>query len=357
MLILVLVLMLIYYTQTPYSVRISRTIPWSYAIISMGYILFWASLRSGFVDTSAYIRFFQNAETGLTAAINSFSEGGKMAGYNFIQILFKTIVSSDFHYWLAFIAIATGIPIMTTLRKHSPDYLYSMFLFITSTMVIWMFNGIRQFLVAAIMFGLGYLIQERKMVKYIIAVILCSYIHSTVLFMLPIYFFVTDKPFGKRMLIFLAAVLSCAITIAPLMDSMDAMLQGTSYAANLQQFAEDDGVHPLRVALAFVPVVLAFLKRKTIAAQSNGYINICINMSVISAGLYFVGMFTSGIMIGRLPIFFRLYNLILIPYLINFSYKERKELMYTIFSVVYIVFYYLMGQNYYYISDILGSYK
>ncbi len=358
MILLVWILMLAYRSQQPDSrIRHTHPIPWGYAIISMGYITFWAALRSGFVDTYAYIRLFEYAQTGIAAAFEALGSGeGKSPGYDFLQVIFKTYISTDFHWWLSLIAVTTAIPIIIAARKYSTNYLYTIFLFIASTQFIWMFNGIRQFLVAAIMFGCTGLLEDRKTLKYMAILLLCSTIHKTVLIMLPIYFFVIDKPFGKRMLLFVLAVLSCAITIAPLMDAMNTVLQGSAYANNLDQFAEDDGVHPLRVALSAVPVILAYIKRKQIAQMNNRFVNICVNMSTISAGLYFVGMFTSGIMVGRLPAFFIMYSFILIPFLIDTVYNKYKTLFYSGFTIIYLVFYYLMSQNFYYLSDILGNY-
>lgn len=357
MLIIVLVLMLVYKLQVPdKSVRLTRPIPWPYAIITMCYIIFWAALRSGFVDTAAYIRMFQSLPHEISKAFDVFSSDSKNPGWDFAGIVLRSWFTTDFHWWLAIVAVATGIPIMTTLRKKSVDYLYSMFLFITSLTVVWMFNGIRQFLVAAIIFRFYYLIQDQKFIKFTILILLCSTLHFTVWIVFPMYFFVTGKPFGKKMMLFVLAVLTCAISVAPLMDSMEAVLKDTNYAANLEQFAEDDGVHPLRVLLFTVPVILALIKRKTIAAQNNRFIDMCINMSTVAAGLYFVGMFTSGIMIGRLPIYFSLFNLVLIPYLINFVYVRQTKLLYAAFSIGYLIFYYIFASNLYYISDILGTF-
>jgi len=357
MLIVVLLLMFIYKQQVPNgNIRLTQPIPWSYAIISMGYIIFWAALRSGFADTRAYISLFEHAPAGMDAAFDALKREGKSPGFDFLQIIFKTYISADFHWWLAMIAVVTAVPITIAIRKYSSDYLYSIFLFLASTQFIWMFNGIRQFLPAAIMLGCTGLLEDRKMLKYMTILLLCSTIHKTVLIMLPMYFFVVDKPFGKRMLIFVLAVLSCAISIAPLMDSMETILQGSAYADNINQFVEDDGVHPLRVAFSAVPVILAYIKRKQIVMMNNRFVNICINMTTVSAGLYFVGMFTSGIMIGRMPAFFIMYSFILIPFLINTVYKQYKTQFYIGFTAVYLLFYYLMAQKFYYISDILGNY-
>lgn len=355
MLLLVLLLMVVYKLQTPdRTIRLTQPIPWPYAFISMGYIVFWAALRSGFADTRAYIYMFDSSSTGWDAAIDALKGDGKSPGFNFIQIIFKSYISTDFHWWFATIAILSGIPIMLTFRKYSVDYLYSMFLFVASTMFIWMFNGIRQFLIAAIVFAFCNLIENKKLIRFSILILLCSIIHSSVWIMFPMYFFVTGKPFGKKMLLFVLGILACVMSISSLMSSMEIVLQDTNYAANLEQFAEDDGVHPLRVLMNSIPLILAFIRRKQIAQKNNQFINMCINMSAVSAGLFFVGIFTSGVMIGRLPVYFTLFDYILIPYLINHIYADLRKILYIGFSITYIIFYYLFVSSYYYISDVFG---
>lgn len=357
MLLVVVLLMLIYHIQQPNQrIRLTQPIPWPYAIIAMGYIVFWAALRSGFADTSAYVFSFNVAPVGTQAAFEGLNKGGKSPYWGFLQILFKTHISSDFHWWLAAIAILSGIPLMLVFRKKSVDYLFSVFLFIASTTFSWMFNGIRQFVAAVILFGFYYLLIERKRLLFIGIILLCSLIHTSAIIMLPAVFFIEYKPFGKMMSFFVILVLGSAFYVGSMMDTMDVILNDSAYHENLSQFVEDDGAHPLRVLFEFIPVVMAFIKRKQIAALNNSFINLSINMSTVSAGLYFIAMLTSGIMIGRLPIYFSLYNFILIPFLINYIYTSYKKLLYTLFFIIYLAFYFLLTPHYYYISDILGNY-
>lgn len=357
MFLVVFVLMLVYKMQVPnLQQRLTQPIPWPYAIIAMGYITFWAALRSGIADTRTYIWVFENSSSSISDALSALNSDGKSPGWDCIQILFKAFVSHDFHYWLATIAIATGIPIMITMRKKSDDYLFSVFLFLASGTFTWMVNGIRQFLVVAIMFACWRMLVDRKRIWFVIIVLLCSTVHTTALIMLPAIFFVDWKPFGKIMMLFVVVVLASAFFVGPLLDSMDTMLQGTAYHGNLDQFQEDDGVHPLRVLFETVPVIMALIKRKQIAALNDSFINIAVNMSTVAAGLFFIGMLTSGIMVGRLPMYFSIYNMVLIPLLINKVYTPNRKVLYTGFFIVYITFYFVMNQNAYYVSDILGNY-
>lgn len=60
-------------------------------------------------------------------------------------------------------------------------------------------------------------------------------------------------------------------------------------------------------------------------------VNLAANMSIVTAGLYVVSMFTSGIYIGRMPIYTSLYSYILLPWIFEHAFNERsKKLMYAL---------------------------
>jgi hypothetical protein len=90
-----------------------------------------------------------------------------------------------------------------------------------------------------------------------------------------------------------------------------------------------------------MPAVFAFMGRKAIERTNNPLINLCTNMSLITAGLYLISVFTSGIFIGRLPIYASLYGYILLPWEINYMYKDSSRFMvYGLMILFYLVFYY-----------------
>ena len=64
-------------------------------------------------------------------------------------------------------------------------------------------------------------------------------------------------------------------------------------------------------------------------------------MSIVSVGFYVVSMFTSGIFIGRLPIYFSLYSYILLPWEIDNMFTKRSaRLVYVMTICAYLAFYY-----------------
>lgn len=331
-------------------------VPMYLAILTFGYIIFWVGMRSGVADTRAYISMFEGYPTSLAAIPQywDFSEN-KSPGFITFSILFKHFISTDYHVWLMTIAILSGIPIMLILRKRSKYFFYSSFLFMTGIIFFWMLNGMRQFWAAAIVFLFSDWIEKRKTIPFMIVVLLAATIHFTVLVMIPMYFVATAKPFGKKVILFLILLLIAVIFLEPFVGAMEDVLQGTAYAGSTVQFAEDDGVNPIRVLVMSVTPAIAFCGRKVLEKKADAFINICINMSVICAGIYFLGIFTSGILVGRLPIYFEIYNLILLPYLLKECFtRESSKIMFVLCTIGFLGFYYLQMKNSYYVSEFTG---
>ena len=340
------------------QVETIKMVPMGLAILTFAYIIFWVGIRSGVADTRAYIQMFKSYSTNLIDIIQCWNPDNKAPGFDTFNILFKCFISTDYHKWLMTIAIISGFSIMLTIRKHSEQFFYSAFLFIVTLNFTWMLNGIRQFLVVTILFVLSDWIVEQKTRNFLLIVLLLSTVHYTALIMIPIYWIVLEKPFGKKILFFVGLLLMAVIFLEPFIEVLEVTLSNTAYSGYTEQFEMDDGVNPIRVVVMLVPTLISFVARKKIIQMNNIYINLCVNMSTVAAGLYFLGMFTSGILIGRLPIYFEIYNLILLPFLIKHCFtRQSSKIMYILCTAGFLAFYYLQMGNLYYISELTGLIK
>ena len=64
-------------------------------------------------------------------------------------------------------------------------------------------------------------------------------------------------------------------------------------------------------------------------------------MSLIAAFAYILSGFTSGLFLGRIPIYFSLYNYILIPWIIEKTFtKNSVKIIYIVLIILYMLFYY-----------------
>ena len=329
-----------------------------FIFLAMAYIVFMIGVRSGVGDTYAYIKMFEDMPS--TIANFTSEQYSKDKGFFIASILFKQFISDDYHVWLFFISVISGLAVARAVYKHSSSYFYSLFLFIVMAQFVWLLNGMKQFIVVSILFCNLDLILDKKPVKLFILAGLLSTIHITALIVIPVYFYAQIKPFTMMQLIAIIAVLIVGLSIDRIADMFSYTLEDTAYEGYLEAAAESAGSDILRSVVALCPFALAFIGRKKILDSKSKLIDICINMSLASGLLYFISSFSGGILIGRLPIFFDMYNIILLPWLIQnlFDLKERR-LAYFLVSICYIAFFYYklkvgMGMNYE--SDLLNLY-
>ena len=227
-----------------------------------------------------------------------------------------------------------------TYRKYSYSFALSIFLFVISTDAYqWLFNGMRQFIPAAILFACMGLILKKKYIPLVIIILIVSTVHLSALLMIPCIFIVQGKPWNKKTMFFLVAVVVIILFVDRFTDVLETFLANTQYDDVAEQFQYDDGTNLLRVLVYSVPPLLALIGRKQIAVIDSPIINLSINMSIISMGIYIVSMFTSGIYIGRLPIYFSLYNYILLPWELDNLFTKRSAILLKIAMIGFYVVY------------------
>lgn len=327
--------------------------------VMLGYIVFWAAIRNGIVDTREYILSYE--------ALNSNS--------NFIDIFSKTDGSYDskaplfkayqlflkklglnWHWYLGSVAVFSGLCIYYGVSKYSDDVALSCFLFIADLEFYWLFNGIRQFIVVAMLFAAFRLLAEKKLVKFLLFVFVMYFIHTTAIILIPIYFIANMKNWS-------IGIVSCILitmTVVLLFPNsinvwIDSAFSDYNYLDTLSTIS-DDGANILRVAVALVPPTLAFIYRKEIREYNNPYVNVMVNFSLITAGLYAVAYVSSGIFIGRLPMYTETFNILLLPFIIHqIVPKKVKPILYVCCIVGYLLFFHLQAKDggIYYTTDLV----
>ena len=330
------------------------------AFVTFSVIIFFAGLRSGVADTWTYIKMFKDYPLWPDAYKFITDPSAREPGFRIFTVLIKTYISQDYQPWLFIIASISGICIMYPLYKYSCNYGMSVFLFMTSCQFTWMFNGMRQFLVAAILFACTPLILNKKPIPYIIIVLILSTFHKSALIMIPAYFIVDSEPWSKRNMIFIACIILAMVFTSQFTGLLDTVVENTDYASSMAEFKDtDDGTKPIRILVESIPIIIAFLYKDRIKEKLTPIIKISINMSLIASGVYIISKIArSGIMLGRLPIYFSLYNLILLPWLINNTFEKNERRIINFFMIIcYLGFFYYQMQitwnGFGYISSIL----
>lgn len=316
------------------------------AVVMVLPIIYWAGTRGDVADTTAYRQGFLSASSSLASIPQIIVGDGQDKGFAVLNTVLKAFIGNRDIIFFIIIAALCMLCVTFAYQKYSYSFALSIFLFVISTDAYqWLFNGIRQFIPAAVLFTCMGLILKKKYILLIIIILIVSTVHLSALLMIPCIFIVQGKPWNKKTMLFLVAVVVIILFVDRFTDVLETLLANTQYDDVTEQFQYDDGTNLLRVLVYSVPPVLALIGRKQIEKMDSPIINLSINMSIISMGIYIVSMFTSGIYIGRLPIYFSLYNYILLPWELDNLFTKRSAILLKIAMVgFYAVFcYYQMA--------------
>ena len=318
---------------------------WFAAIVLVIPYVIWAGFRTDyFGDTALYRRTYRDVPASIGQIMQYLTEHTKDQGFSALMIALKPILGNSDVLFFLLIAAFQMFAIVYVYKKYSSNYWISMFLFIVSTDYLsWMHNGIRQFLAVTMIFACFGLMLKKKYVPLIGVILLASTIHGSALMMLPIVFIIQGKAWNKKTLLLVAAIVVAIAYIDVFTPFLDEMLAETQYSdlVTNEIWTNDDGTNILRVLVYSVPAILSLLGRKYVDAADNPVINLCVNCSIITMALYFLASVSSGIYIGRLPIYTTLMGYIAVPWLIDHIFTKRSaQIIYLGMIGAFLVFFY-----------------
>lgn len=312
-------------------------------LLILPYII-WAGFRQRIGDTEVYRYAFNNAVTSISQLPHYLSVQSKDTGFYLFIALFRILIGNSSILFFLAIAIFQMFCIMKIYRKYSSDFWLSIFLFVISTDYIsYMHNGMRQFIAVCGVFACFGLILRKEYLKTIIVILLLSTIHQTCLIMIPIIFIVQGKAFNKQTMFLIALTILVIICINQFTTFLEDALKETQYNDIMSSsvWQEDNGTNVLRVVVYSLPMIMSIFGRKYIDQANDPTINLCVNCSIVTSLLYLVSMFTSGIFIGRLPIYTSLTSYILLPWLIEHMFEEKSAFLIKVIMIFfYFVFFY-----------------
>ena len=300
-----------------------------FAILVFLPLVFIAANRGYHADTFLHITMFNEYPSNISEISDYVDWDGKAPGFTVFSIIIKQLFGPSYETWLFIIAAISAGGLAITYKRYTSEVVLCAFFFFASTdFFSWMMNGMRQFLVASLLFACFPLLQKKKTFLLFVAIALVLYtIHTSAIIVIPLYIAALGKPFNKKTLISLGLMLIAIVFAGQFLGLMDSALEDTAYNGVVSQFEGDDGTNIFRVLMYSVPAILVIVYRKKIPDDVPTIIGVCINMSLITMGLYALSMFTSGIYIGRMPIYFSLFNYILLPWEMRTFFPESRSTM------------------------------
>jgi len=307
-------------------------------------LILWAGFRGYIGDSYAYRGHFNGAPATLSELLPTLNADTKDPGFTVLMTLIKMLGVSDYRVFFLLIATFQMLCIALIFRKYSSSYWISIFLFVVSTdYVSWMFNGMRQFIATTMIFAAFDLMVKRKHILFVLVVLLAAQIHGSAILMLPLAYIMHGPALNKKTLLMIVGVAAIMPYIDRLLPVANDLLADTQYSTTLTDeiWMTDDGTNPIRVLVYSVPALLALFGRKYVVRANDPVVNLSVNASMITMAIYLVSMVTSGIYVGRLPIYTTLHGYIALPWLIDAIFEESSaRLMKLLMVACFVLFFY-----------------
>lgn len=326
--------------------RQERRVTAGFAVFTMIPLIWWAATRPlYFGDSDAYMRMFRVLPDTISAIPSYIAGVEKDKGFSVLSILIKCIVGQRYELYFAALAAIQGICVALVFRKYSPNFVFAFFMFVATTDYLsWMHNGVRQFTAVALIFAATEFMLKKKYVPLIAVILLASTIHGSALLMIPIVFIVQGKSWNKKTILAILFFLVAIAFVDWFTTLLDTLLSDTQYTNVVSdwQASNDDGTNPIRVLVYAIPTILSLIGIRYIRAAKDPIIDLACNMGILSTLLYCLSAVTSGIFIGRLPIYCSIYaTAILLPWELDHMFtKESARLLKLGLVVCFLAFYY-----------------
>ena len=326
-------------------------------MFSMLPLIFIIGMRTNVADTENYIEAFN----GLSANFSGLFEI-KYKDKLFYQVAtLVKMIAPNANAWLFFNAFMQMLFICITVRRYSEMPGVSLFLFIASVEIAYMFNGMRQFVAVTILFAGYRLLVEKKYIPYILLIVIAAQFHGTAYVMVIGLLFSFVKPWSKLMYFIFAGLTVMMVFIEPVLSGMQIFFEDSKYQKEMAALLNSEGVNIIRAFVALVPCVLGFFFRKNKALFSKREYAVAFNMSVLNAVFFIAASIVGGNLMARFAEYFTIYQLLTYPALFKCCFREGKErnIIVLVFSVLYCIwFWYQMDVNWEikYTSDVLGWY-
>lgn len=317
---------------------------WFSALVLIIPLVIWAGARTYIGDTSAYRRHFYQAPSNLLELPAYLATQSKDKGFTVLIVLIKSFGVADPKIFFTIIAALQMWGMVFAFRKYAPNYWVCIFLFVASTdYVSWMFNGMRQFLAATIIFSASGLLFRGKMGWFCLVVALASQIHASALLMIPLAFVMQGKAMNRMTYLMILGTVLLMPLADQFMPLLTNILSDTQYGdiTTDEIWTNDDGTNMIRVLVYSVPALIVLFGRRYITTSTNRIMNICVNGAFATMAMYLISAVTSGIYVGRLPIYTTFYGYMALPWILEQIFeKETCRLILLLMVVCYSAFYY-----------------
>lgn len=280
-------------------------------------------------DYWAYSRNYTRYKNELWDSITSFNE----PGINFISYISSLIYDDYATMFFISSLITVGLMVWTN-SKYSNSFLVSILLYIFIGAWHGSFNGVRQYLAAAILFAGHRYIIDKQLWKYLFVVILASLFHISALSMIILYFVPKKRLKFKQIISLLVVIVMSIFLYDFIFEIINSVFESNRSSTLVVTDYVTNNVNPLRILVMIAPIILYLFitPKKTLNREDNFYINLL----YVNATMYII---TAGsTYLARFNIFTTVFLVLSIPRLFKGVDKKTTTFILYITMILYFLF-------------------
>lgn len=268
------------------------------------------------LDTEVYYSLFEQSKSfGMDIPLSRDLE----TGYLWFQMMFSKIFPS-FHFFLLFIAVFFHVAFARVVHRYSPDPLWSYLFYYVLFFSFYGVTGLRQTIAAALCLMAIPFIEKKKLIPFIILVMLATSFHTIAIVFLPAYFLLQIKISRPYLVI-------ASIGIAIMMILQQTILrQVTDFFVNLTGDEHYDSYGNTRFAILnyaiytfTLTLAAALFFRKTLKKFPKA--KYFYNSMLIGCALVITGL-------QRLTMFYSIGTCFVIPYVMD-AFEDKRFLRFA----------------------------
>lgn len=274
-------------------------------------------------------------------------------GFRLLASIFK-MLGLSYESFIAFISALTMIIVYIICKKYSILPLLSLLVFYSSFYLVWIFSGIRQgFTIFAAMLLVIYCFNKQRNIMLIIGTFILSLFHASVLIIIPIYFLAKIK--WDKTYLFALTILSIFLSVLPFnfitfLAKLSPIANRVTYYENSNGFINLDFQSFTRIIF----VIIAILFYNSLLEEDK-LLNFVLKYYILGAFSYFLFK-DIELIASRLSIYFRVFEMLIIPSMIVKASKYKNSTLYGIAVIIFLLTYFnkdliVMGRNTLYNSD------
>ncbi len=290
-------------------------------------------LRTNYNDTSTYIGMWKGADT-----IDVFLRNGRLLELtgNPLSYLWQSFAHTyigDFNTYFIPAAFLISYTVVKYFKRYSVSAPFSMTVFFSIGTYVMCMAAMKQCFALSILLIAVPFAERKQYGRFYLGVALAILFHTHA-FMFAILPFLFGKPWGRVTWCGLIAVVFTILTYDVTLGTFMEFAQSIGALVDEGELFDGHQINILRVAVFWVPAVLALIFRKRLFAHSSRMENLAVNMSIVAAFILTLGVVQAANLFARMAAYFEIATAIALPWMISKLLDKRYARIVTTVAVV-----------------------